>query len=53
VIAVLKASGIRAGELARIRYDPHDASRGDLDLWQREITVPRQGRCVPGRQDRA
>jgi integrase len=39
VIAVLKASGIRAGELAGIRYDPHDASRADLDLWQREITV--------------
>jgi site-specific recombinase XerC len=39
VIAVLKASGIRAGELAGIRYDPDDASRSDLDLQQREITV--------------
>lgn len=39
MIAVLKASGIRAGELAGIRYDPPDASRSDLDLQQREITV--------------
>jgi site-specific recombinase XerC len=41
VIAVLKASGIRAGE--RIPYDPHDASRSDLDLQQREITVRGKG----------
>jgi integrase/recombinase XerD len=43
VIAVLKASGMRAGELAGIRYDPHDASRSDLDLQQREITVRGKG----------
>jgi len=43
VIAVLKASGIRAGELAGIRYDAHDASRSDLDLCQREITVRGKG----------
>ena len=43
VIAVLKASGIRAGELAGIRYDPRDASRSDLDLQQREITVRGKG----------
>ena len=43
VIAVLKASWIRAGELAGIRYDPHDASGSDLDLQQREITVRGKG----------
>jgi site-specific recombinase XerD len=43
VIAVLKATGIRAGELAGIRYDPHDSLRGDLDLMQREITVRGKG----------
>jgi integrase len=43
VIAVLKARGIRAGDLAGIRYDPHDASRSDLDLQQREITVRGKG----------
>jgi site-specific recombinase XerD len=43
VIAVLEASGIRAGELAGIRYDPDDASRSDLDLQQREITVRGKG----------
>jgi site-specific recombinase XerD len=43
VIAVLKASGIRAGELAGIRYDPHDARRSDLDLQQRESTVRGEG----------
>ena len=43
MIAVLTASGIRAGELAGIRYDPHDASRSDLDLQQREITVRGKG----------
>ena len=31
--------GIRAGELAGIRYDPHEPRRSDLDLWRREITV--------------
>jgi site-specific recombinase XerC len=41
VIAMLKASGIRAGE--RDPYDPHDASRSDLDLCQREITVRGKG----------
>ena len=41
--AVLKASGIRVGELAGIRYDPDDASRSDLDLQQREITVRGKG----------
>jgi hypothetical protein len=39
VIAVLKATGIRAGELAGIRYDPHDLRCSDLDLQGREITV--------------
>jgi site-specific recombinase XerD len=39
VIAVLKASGVRLSELAGIRHDPRDPRRGDLDLWQREITV--------------
>ena len=43
VIAVLKASGIRAGELAGIRYDPQDGSHSDLDLQQREITVRGKG----------
>ena len=43
MIAVLKASGIRAGELAGIRYDPQDGSRSDLDLQQREITVRSKG----------
>jgi Phage integrase family len=33
----------RAGELAGIRDDPHDASRSDLDLQQREITVRGKG----------
>jgi integrase len=41
--AVLKATGIRAGELAGIRYDPNDPRRSDLDLWQREITVRGRG----------
>jgi integrase len=43
IIAVLKATGIRAGELAGIRYDSHDPRRSDLDLWQREITVRGKG----------
>jgi integrase len=29
--------------VSRIRYDPHDASRSDLDLCQREITVRGKG----------
>ena len=35
IIAVLTATGIRAGELAGIRYDPHDPRRSDVDLWRR------------------
>jgi site-specific recombinase XerD len=37
---VLTATGIRAGELAGIRYDP---LRSDADLWRREITVRGKG----------
>jgi integrase/recombinase XerD len=43
IIAVLTATGIRAGELAGIRYDPGDPRRSDLDLWAREITVRGKG----------
>jgi len=43
IIAVLTATGIRAGELAGIRYDPHDPRRSDVDLWRREITVRGKG----------
>ena len=43
IIAVLRASGIRLSELAGIRYDPHDARRSDIDVWQREITVRGKG----------
>jgi len=43
IIAVLTATGIRAGELAGIRYDPHDPRRSDLDLWRREVTVRGKG----------
>jgi site-specific recombinase XerD len=43
ITAVLRASGIRLSELAGVRYDPHDARRSDLDLWQREITVHGKG----------
>ena len=32
VIAVLRATGVRAGEIARIRYCPDDAERSDVDL---------------------
>jgi hypothetical protein len=32
IIAVLTATGIRAGELAGIRYDPDDPWRSDVDL---------------------
>jgi integrase len=35
--------GIRAGELAGIRYDPRDPRRSDVDLWRREITVRSKG----------
>jgi integrase/recombinase XerD len=41
--AVLIATGIRAGDLAGIRYDPHDPRRSDVDLWAREITVRGKG----------
>ena len=40
IIAVLTATGIRAGELAGIRYDAGDPRRSDVDLWRREITSP-------------
>ena len=40
---MLTATGIRAGELAAIRCDPHDPRRSDLDLWRREITVRGKG----------
>jgi site-specific recombinase XerD len=43
IVAVLQASGIRLSELADIRCDPRDPRRGDLDLWQREITVRGKG----------
>ena len=43
IIAVLRASGIRLSELAGIRHDPRDPRRGDLDVWQREITVRGKG----------
>ena len=36
IVAVFEATGIRLSELAGIRYDPVDAERSDLDLWQRE-----------------
>ena len=39
IVSVFQATGIRLPELAGIRYDPVDAERSDLDLWQREITV--------------
>jgi site-specific recombinase XerD len=43
IIAVLTATGVRAGELAGISYDPHDPRCSDLDLWRREITVRGKG----------
>jgi site-specific recombinase XerD len=43
IIAVFTATGIRAAELAGIRYDPHDPQASDVDLWQREITVRGKG----------
>jgi integrase/recombinase XerD len=43
IIVVLTATGIRAAELAGIRYDPHDPRRSDVDLWAREITVRGKG----------
>jgi site-specific recombinase XerC len=44
IIAVLGASGIRLSELAGIRYDQGHPGRGDVDLWEREITVRGKGR---------
>jgi site-specific recombinase XerD len=35
IIAVFTATGIRAGELAAIRYDPCDPRRSHVDLWRR------------------
>ena len=43
IIAVLTATGIRAGELAGIRYDACDPRRSDVDLWRREITMRGKG----------
>jgi integrase/recombinase XerD len=43
IIAVLTATGIRAGELAGIRYDSQDPRRSDVDLWAREVTVRGKG----------
>jgi hypothetical protein len=43
IIAVFTATGIRAAELAGIRYDAHDSQASDVDLWQREITVRGKG----------
>jgi site-specific recombinase XerD len=43
IIAVFRATGIRAAELAGIRYDAHDPQASDVDLWQREITVRGKG----------
>jgi integrase/recombinase XerD len=39
IVSVFQATGIRLAELAGIRYDPVDAERSDLDLWQREIAI--------------
>jgi integrase len=36
-------TGVRLAELARIRYDPGDPGRGDLDLERREIKVRGKG----------
>jgi integrase/recombinase XerD len=43
IIAFLTTTGIRAGELAGIRYYAGDPRRSDLDLWSREITVRGKG----------
>jgi site-specific recombinase XerD len=50
IIAVLTATGIRAGELAGIRYDPHDPHCSDLEPGDHGT---RQGRQAAGGQDRA
>jgi integrase/recombinase XerD len=44
IIAVLLACGVRLAELARIRYDPDNPYRSDVDLQEREITVCGKGR---------
>ena len=44
VIAVFEATGIRLSELAGIRCDPGDPQHGDVDRWQREISVRGKGR---------
>ena len=44
IIAVFRATGIDLSELGRIRYDPGDPRRSDLDLWHRQITVHGKGR---------
>ncbi|HEY1617768.1 MAG TPA: hypothetical protein VGG25_09130 [Streptosporangiaceae bacterium] len=33
IIAVFQATGIRAAEMAGIRYDAHDRQASDVDLW--------------------
>jgi site-specific recombinase XerD len=43
VLAVLLATGIRASELAAIRYCRYNPSRGDVDLEAREIRVRGKG----------
>jgi integrase/recombinase XerD len=43
IIAVLTATGVCAGELAGIRYDPQHPRRSDVDVWAREITVRGKG----------
>jgi integrase/recombinase XerD len=43
MIEVLLAAGIRLSELAGIRHDPGDPSRGDLRLLEREIRVRGKG----------
>ena len=43
IIAVFTATGIRLSELTGLRYDPGDPRSGDVDLWQREITVRGKG----------
>jgi site-specific recombinase XerC len=45
IVAVFRAAGIRLSELAGIRYDPADPRHGDVDGWQREMTVRGKGRC--------
>ena len=37
------ATGIRLAEMAGLRYEPDDPQQGDVDVWQREITVRGKG----------